>query len=230
MSRDLALEMRGVTVRFADGDSELSVLDGVDLSIARGEVVVLTGASGSGKSTLLAVAGLLLRPNGGSVTVDGTEADFARRRSTTELRRTSIGLIFQSSNLFPALTAREQLAFVDKIAGRSVDHERIDRLLAAVGMSERAGHRPAKMSGGERQRAGIARALMGKPALVLADEPTASLDAARGAAVFELLVEQAHAANVGCLIVTHGDIPPRGIDRRLHLDGGTLTELAPMGH
>lgn len=229
MSRDLALEMRDVTVRFADGDSELSVLDGVDLSIARGEVVVLTGASGSGKSTLLAVAGLLLRPNGGTVTVDGTEADFARRR-TTELRRTAIGLIFQSSNLFPALTAREQLAFVDKIAGRSVDNERIDGLLAAVGMSERAGHRPAKMSGGERQRVGIARALMGKPALVLADEPTASLDAARGAAVFELLVEQAHAANVGCLIVTHGDIPPRGIDRRLHLDGGTLTELAPMGH
>lgn len=220
------LALAGVTVRVPDGDDTRTILDAVDLEVAGGEVVALTGASGSGKSTLLAVAGLLRTPDDGRVSVAGRAATGLRPKALTRLRGEAIGLVFQSASLFPSLTAREQVELAAHVAGR-LDRDARDRareLLVAVGLEHRLDARPAHLSGGERQRVGIARALVNGPALLLADEPTGALDEARGREVMDLLVAEAAARGVAAVIVTHSpDQLPAGT-RRVHLADGHLAE------
>jgi putative ABC transport system ATP-binding protein len=226
----VTLVLDDITVRVPDGPDTLTILDGLSLSVDAGEAVAVTGESGSGKSTMLAVAGLLRRPEQGRVAIAGTDAGDLGRRRQARLRGRRIGLVFQTPNLFASLTALQQVELVAHIAGR-LDRPARDRardLLVAVGLEHRLGQRPAQLSGGERQRVGIARALMNEPAVLLADEPTAALDDARGREVMGLLVEQALGRGVATVVVTHnGAQLPSGV-RTLHLSGGRLTEPDPV--
>jgi putative ABC transport system ATP-binding protein len=218
----VSLTLEHITVTVPDGPDTLTILDDLDLTVAAGQVVALTGASGSGKSTLLAVAGLLRQPTAGTVTISGTDATDLNLKQRTRLRGARIGFVFQSASLFPALTALEQLEFVAHVNGR-LDAEARRRavgLLAAVGLEHRHDSRPPQLSGGERQRVGIARALMNQPDVLLADEPTAALDDSRGRAVMAMLVAEAAQREVAALIVTHNpaQLPP-GTPHVLLADG-----------
>lgn len=227
--RNSAIQLDGVSVSVPDGTETLTILDRVDLSIAPGEVVMVTGASGSGKSTLLAVAALLRQPNTGTVSIDGVDTTGMKAKALARLRNQRLGIVFQSSNLFPSLTAVQQIELVAHIAGE-LDGEakqRARQLLEAVGLSDRVDRLPSQLSGGERQRVGIARALMNDPAVLLADEPTASLDEARGRDVMSLLVDQARQRGMAVLVVTHSPDQVPGADRHLRLSLGRVDESRP---
>ncbi len=223
----MTLRLENVVVSLPDGPDTIEVLRGVDLEVGPGEVVAVTGSSGSGKSTLMAVAGLLRRPDSGRVEIDGDDVGVLSSTRRTAVRRDRIGIVFQSPNLFPSLTALEQLELVAHIEGRLDPEARVRarRLLDTVGMGGRMGHRPAQLSGGERQRVGVARALMGLPSVLLADEPTASLDEERGRAVMDLIVAQGREQNVATVIVSHNLDQVAGVDRRFELRHGVLVEV-----
>jgi len=221
----MSLRLENVTVTVPDGRERLTILDDVSLSVEPGEVVALVGPSGSGKSTVIAVAALLMRPDSGTITVAGRDAVGASASQRTTTRRDHIGVVYQSANLVPSLTALEQVELVAHIGGH-LDHTakaRAEELLIGVGLGDRLGSRPGELSGGERQRVGIARALMNSPEVLLADEPTAALDADRGAKVMDLLVEQATKAGASTLIVTHAPDQVRA-DRQITLDHARIIE------
>jgi putative ABC transport system ATP-binding protein len=218
--------LRGVVVTVPDGDHSRTLLDRVDLDVAPGEVLVMTGASGSGKSTLLAVAGLLRRPGSGDVLIGGTSTADRSERRRSAMRKRHIGIVYQSANLLSALTAREQLQLVGHINGTkgAVARVRADELLADVGLSHRADALPAHLSGGERQRVGVARALMASPSVLLADEPTAALDPALAQEIATLLAEQTRRRGLATVVVTHDGAPLQHADRCLQLVDGALVE------
>lgn len=201
----MTLLMENITVTVPDGSETITLLDGVSLKVNQGEVVGLTGASGSGKSTLLAVAGLLRQPESGAISISGQNMSSLKSKSRAKVRKEFIGFVFQSSNLFPSLTALEQLELVAHINGNlnKTEKDKARGLLVSVGLESRLNNRPAQLSGGERQRVGIARALMNDPKILLCDEPTASLDDERGQEIMELLLKQAIEHNAATLIVTH---------------------------
>lgn len=215
------LDMSGVTLRFGDGDTTVLALDAIDLVVRPGELVAVVGPSGAGKSSLLAVAGGLIRPTEGAVTIRGTEVTTLSKRALATFRRDTIGFVFQSGNLVPALTALDQLRLVEKITGRRGVKSPAE-LLAAVGMTEHAHRRPGRLSGGERQRVGIARALMSSPALLLVDEPTAALDRRRSHEVVELLARETHEFGVATVMVTHDHDVLEHCDRVLEMIDGRL--------
>lgn len=221
------LRLDALRVAVPDGDHERILLESVDLEIAPGEIVVLTGASGSGKSTLLAITGLLRRTDSGEVTIAGapTHGLSARQRST--IRGREVGIIYQSANLLPSLTAREQLEVVFHIGRRkrSEARRRATDLLEIVGLSHRVDALPRHLSGGERQRVGVARALMSDPSVLLADEPTASLDPELSVDIARLIAQEVHDRGLAALLVTHDEAPLEVADRRVHLEGGRLHEM-----
>jgi putative ABC transport system ATP-binding protein len=213
-------------VTVPDGPRRRVLLDGAGLHVEPAELVAITGPSGSGKSTLLAVAGLLRAADAGEVLLAGTPTAGLSERQRTRLRRERVALVYQSANLLPSLTAREQLELVGHIAGerRASARSRAGALLAELGLADHAGHMPAQMSGGERQRVGIARALMARPAVLLADEPTAALDPALSADVAALLAAQVRVRGLAAVVVTHDDAPLAHADRHVHLASGQLIE------
>ncbi|WP_020106254.1 ABC transporter ATP-binding protein [Nocardia sp. 348MFTsu5.1] len=214
------LALTSVSLRFGDGDSTILALDDVNLEVPRGEIVAIVGPSGAGKSSLLAVAGGLSRPSSGSVSIDGLDVTDMPNRALAKLRRDKVGFVFQSGNLIPALTARDQLRLVSKITGRP--GRDVDELLDSVGMSHRSNRRPGQLSGGERQRVGIARALTSSPSLLLVDEPTAALDRKRSHEVVELLARETHEAGVATIMVTHDHDVLIHCDRVLEMVDGQL--------
>ena len=219
-----ALEMKNVTVQYSDGDSKVTALDSVSLSVEPGEFVAVVGPSGSGKSTLLAVAGALTTPDSGQVLVSGRDIAELGDTDLAQIRREHIGFVFQSSgNLPSALTAEQQLELAAKVVGKSGRYSNSE-LLEKLGMGHRAQHRPASLSGGERQRVGIARALVGDPQVLLVDEPTAALDRSRSQEIVELLAHECHEFNVAGVMVTHDhevldhcDKVYEMVDGRLHV-------------
>ncbi|HET8976228.1 MAG TPA: ABC transporter ATP-binding protein [Solirubrobacterales bacterium] len=200
-----AIEIRDLSKVFGSGDTQVRALDGVDLEIARGEMVAIMGPSGSGKSTLLHMLGALETPSSGTIALAGRRFDGLDDRELTLLRREGIGFVFQFFNLLPALTAEENVLLPALIAGRRDEaiRFRARELLGRVGLGPRAEHLPSELSGGEQQRVSIARALLMEPALVLADEPTGNLDSRSEAQVLELLAELNRTEGHTIVIVTH---------------------------
>lgn len=230
-----ALELAGVTKRYTMGGEKVVALHHVDLVIGRGELVTLLGPSGSGKTTLLSIAGGLLRPTSGQVRVAGQDITRARTRRLTAFRRRHVGFIFQSVNLVPFLSARENLLVVAELAGRRwvsrgpSPARRADQLLDELGLSHRAHNLPSQLSGGERQRVAVGRALMNDPQLVLVDEPTSALDTALGQQVMELIASELRGRGAAAVIVTHDPRMARYGDRILNMADGHLVtpDLTP---
>lgn len=199
------LNLVDVTLEYPDGEGTIKALDRVNLTVQAGQMVSLVGPSGSGKSSLLAVAATLVRPTGGQVLIDGTDAIGLGDRERTALRREAIGIIFQQPNLLPSLTAAEQLIIGDHLRGRSAKAAEAEaaKMLDVVGLASSADKRPHQLSGGQRQRVNIARALMGRPKVLLVDEPTAALDHERSDSIVRLLRRVTDEFGVGTVMVTH---------------------------
>jgi putative ABC transport system ATP-binding protein len=220
-----ALSASDVTKDFREGRETVPVLRGISLEVERGEVVSLEGPSGSGKTTLLSILGCILTPTGGEVVVDGERVDPRRPDRLPAIRRRSIGFVFQQFNLFPALTARENVEYALNIKGRRGREARRDAELALdeVGLEDRRDFLPRDLSGGQKQRVAIARALAGEPSILLADEPTANLDSQVGTQVLEMFRDLAKRDQRALLIVTH-DPKVRAIaDRVVQIRDGRLT-------
>lgn len=228
----MSLHLDRVRLTYQDGDHRLIALDEVGLDAPAGQLTAITGPSGSGKSSLLAVAGLLLPPDGGSVTIEGVETTDLTARQHTRLRRERLGFVFQQSNLLPSLDAVEQLVVVTKLAGsyRSSTVARARDLLSSLGLDGQLDRYPHQLSGGQRQRVGIARALMNDPAVLLVDEPTSALDTERGRQVVELLARVTHERGVATVMVTHDHAHLGLADRHLDMHDGRLRSLVIPGH
>jgi lipoprotein-releasing system ATP-binding protein len=218
-----ALELRDIERRFG-GANPLAVLRGANLAVRAGEMVAMVGPSGAGKSTLLQIAGLLERPDGGQVLIDGqncVEADDTRR---TLLRRQHIGFVYQFHHLLPEFSALENVVLPQMIAGKSrrEARERGRELLALVGLTGRADHRPGRLSGGEQQRVAIIRAMANRPAVLLADEPTGNLDPTTAEHVFASLTDLVRRTGLAALIATHNLELAGRMDRIVTLRDGVL--------
>lgn len=200
-----AIEAEAVTKTFDEGRISVPVLRGVSLTVAKGEIVALEGPSGSGKTTLLSILGCILTPTSGRVVVDGRVVDPGRPDELPEIRKRSVGFVFQQYNLFPALTARENVVYALNLKGMrsAAAFAEADELLELVGMTDRRHFVPRDLSGGQKQRVAVARALAGRPAVLLADEPTANLDTRTGGVILELFRRLAKESGRGVLIVTH---------------------------
>ena len=197
------IRVRDLVMRLESGGRPVTILDGVSLDVAAGEVVAVTGPSGSGKSTLLGLVAGLDTPSAGTIAVDGVEVTRLGEADLARFRRRTIGFVFQSYHLIPTLTAAENVAVPLDLAGDPDPLARAARLLGDVGLAERGHHYPAQLSGGEQQRVAIARAIALSPPLLLADEPTGNLDSATGAAIVDLLLALNRERGSTLLLVTH---------------------------
>lgn len=215
---------KGVDMVVSSGQQRLHVLKGIDLEIQKGDIQLLMGPSGSGKTTLLSILAGLLTPTGGSVYLLGEEITRMSRSKLTQFRRQHIGFIFQDSNLFPAMTAIENVETALNIRGiwGKRAHARAQDMLEHVGLGDKAKMLPRKLSGGQKQRVAVARALAGHPQLIMADEPTAALDAHSGHTVMELLRKLAKEEGCTVLMVTHDPRIMDIADRIAHLEDGVL--------
>jgi len=225
---DAALTLSGITKAYNHGQAnEVSVLRGIDLSIATGEVVALVAPSGAGKSTLLHIAGLLDTPDAGQVHIGGADMTGQSDRKRTVTRRGEVGFIYQFHHLLPEFTALENIALPQLANGvsRAQADARALKLLDQVGIAPRADHRPAALSGGEQQRVAFCRALANQPKLLLADEPTGNLDPATSDQVFAALMDLVRDTGLSALIATHNlDLAAR-MDRQIRLEAGQLVPV-----
>jgi len=223
------LELREVRRTFKQGDREIPVLTGAEAELYPGQAIALVGPSGAGKSTLLHIAGLLETPDGGRVLVNGLDCARLSDAERTRVRRREMGFVYQFHQLLPEFTALENVLLPQLIAGtgRRQGEARAKELLDMLGLGHRLEHRPAQLSGGEQQRAAIARALANAPKLLLADEPTGNLDPHTSAHVFHELIELIRHSGVAALIATHNLALAKRMHRVLVLDGGRLQEVSP---
>ena len=222
MSR--ALELKNIMQTFHQGETSLEVLRGADLQVEAGEIVALVGPSGAGKSTLLQIAGLLEKPISGEVIVKGESASDLGDDRRTGIRRQELGFVYQYHHLLAEFSAKENIVIPQMIAqtDKKAAGERADELLATMGLTDRATHRPARLSGGEQQRVAIARALANKPNVLLADEPTGNLDQATADSLFGLLTDMVEQTGIGALIATHNLDLANRMNRIVRLEDGVL--------
>lgn len=216
------LQLNHITKAFQDGEEKHLVLRDISLQVQEGEFAAVVGPSGSGKSTLLAIAGMMLSPDAGTVWVGGIELSAKKHKEWTRLRREHIGFIFQSHQLLPYLKAEEQLTLFMPKGNR--DHRFISDLMERLGISECKNQYPAQMSGGEKQRVAIARAFIGNPDLILADEPTASLDGKRGQQVVEMIRGEVRKQKKAAVMVTHDERVLDLVDTVYRLENGNLSK------
>jgi putative ABC transport system ATP-binding protein len=214
--------------RFGEGDTAVDALDGVTTAFERDRFTAIMGPSGSGKSTLMHILAGLDKPTSGVVELDGVDITRLDDGELTQLRRDKLGFVFQFFNLLPVLTAEENLVLPLSIAGRKPDQAWVDQLIATVGLEDRRTHRPAELSGGQQQRVAVARALVSKPAVVFADEPTGNLDSKSSADVMQLLRQAVDDFDQTVVMVTHDPVAAAHADRLITLqDGKIVSDAAP---
>jgi putative ABC transport system ATP-binding protein len=221
-----ALQAAGLTKIYGSGHTEVLAVRDVSLSVSRGEIVALLGPSGAGKTTLLTLLGLIRPPNTGRISIDGTLVfdNHQAKVNVRRFRRQKFGFVFQKTNLIPFLTAAENVRLAMEIDDQPAraTRQRAMELLEYLGVAERARNLPSMLSGGEQQRVAVARALANRPSLILADEPTGSLDGVRGRQVMELFAKVAHEQNAGVIVVTHDHRALDVFDRTLEMEDGQL--------
>ncbi len=216
------LECRGLVKRLPSGSTTLTILDGIDLVVPRGDFLAILGPSGSGKSTLLGLLAGLDRPTEGSVRFDGHALETLDEDALARLRRRRVGFVFQDFQLLPNLTAFENVVFPLELTGVDDARERAHEMLRRVGLAAREHHYPTQLSGGEQQRVALARAFGPSPELLLADEPTGNLDAGTGREALDLLVEMRESFGATLVLVTHDAAVAERAARRIHLDAGRI--------
>jgi putative ABC transport system ATP-binding protein len=214
---------------YGTGEAEVRALNGVSVEFGRGQMTAIMGPSGSGKSTLMHCMAALDRPTSGDVVIDGVTVAGLKDKALTRLRRDRLGFVFQSFNLVPTLTARENITLPMDIAGTKVDQAWFDRIVDTVGLRDRLGHRPSQLSGGQQQRVACARALVSRPAIVFADEPTGNLDSRASAEILGFLQNSVREFGQSIVIVTHDPVAAGYADRVLFLaDGEIVDEMTDL--
>jgi putative ABC transport system ATP-binding protein len=221
-----AIALSGVNLSLGRGAARVHILKDIALNIGRGEAIGMVGPSGSGKSTLLMVMAGLERPDTGSVCVAGADLGTLSEDALARFRGKNVGIVFQSFHLIPTMTAQENVAVPLELAGVSDAHARAAEELALVGLSERASHYPAELSGGEQQRVALARALAPNPAILIADEPTGNLDEGTGAEIIELMFRGHDQRGTTLVLVTHDSLLAQRCDRVVRLRSGRVEESA----
>jgi putative ABC transport system ATP-binding protein len=221
------VQATSLTKEFERGQTRIVALDGVDLTVRRGEFLALMGPSGSGKSTLLHLIAGMDKPTGGRLLVLGEEPAGMSERGLARWRTNHIGFVFQSFNLIPTLTAAENIALPMRLAGRKPDAAWLDTVVDTVGLGHRLGHRPSELSGGQQQRVAVARALASRPQIVLADEPTGNLDSRTGAEILAFMRSAVRELGQTIVMVTHDPVAASYADHAVFLaDGRIVDELA----
>jgi lipoprotein-releasing system ATP-binding protein len=220
------LRLENITRKYREGESQLEVFSGLDLSLKAGEIVALVGQSGAGKSSLLHIAGLLEAPTSGEIVIDATATSKLPDAELTRIRRDTIGFVYQAHHLLPEFDALENVALPQMIAGKSRSEAAAEatRLLGLMGLGQRLTHRPSQLSGGEQQRVAIARALANRPRILLADEPTGNLDPRTASGVFDTLIAVTRSEGLAALIATHNFELASRMDRAFLLHQGKLVE------
>ncbi|EAD2031827.1 ABC transporter ATP-binding protein [Listeria monocytogenes] len=220
----MTLIMKNISKNYQDGEQVIEVLKNVSLEVAQGEFVAIVGPSGAGKSTFLSIAGALLSPTEGEIAIGGTTLNNLSEKALTKVRLDKVGFIFQGANLIPYLSVRDQLLVIAELSGEkgSAAKERADKLLQELGLTARQNNYPESLSGGEKQRVAIARALMNDPDIILADEPTASLDANRGHKVVQMIADEVKRKNKAAIMVTHDERVLDLVDRVIRIEDGFL--------
>ncbi|WMX56119.1 ABC transporter ATP-binding protein [Peribacillus sp. R9-11] len=218
------LLFENVSKIYGEGDNKVTALDNISLNVRAGEFVAIVGPSGSGKSTFLSIAGALLSPSKGRLLLNNEDITSLSSKELTRVRLEKIGFVFQSSNLVPYLTVRDQLLLISELIGKREKKtvKKADELLSHLGLRHRADHLPEALSGGERQRVAIARSLMNDPEIILADEPTASLDSKRGRDVVEMLAHEVKSRNKAAIMVTHDERMLDLCDRVVNITDGRV--------
>ncbi|MDO1605706.1 ABC transporter ATP-binding protein [Lactobacillus sp. YT155] len=217
------MELSNVSKSYQDGNETIEVLKNINLSVNAGEFIAIVGPSGSGKSTFLTMAGALLHPTNGSITIDDQEITSASDKVLTDIRLNKLGFIFQSAELIPYLTIIDQLNYIAKIAHLR-DYEKHNlELLKSIGLQDQQHKYPTQLSGGQRQRVAIARSLVNNPKIILADEPTASLDSKRGFEIVKMLQEISHTKNKAVVMVTHDERVLDLVDKVYKIEDGQLS-------
>lgn len=219
------LEMKQVVKSFGQGHTEVQALKGIDITVKEGEFVSIIGPSGSGKSTFLTISGGLQTPTSGTISINGKNFTNLNEKERSKLRFKEVGFILQASNLIPYLNVEDQFRLIDKINRKKVSGQEVNGLLQALDIEDLRKKYPGELSGGERQRVAIARALYNDPSLILADEPTASLDTDRAYQVVELLKKEAHDKNKATIMVTHDIRMIEHSDSVYRIEDGTLTKI-----
>jgi lipoprotein-releasing system ATP-binding protein len=224
------LRLENVTRRYREGEGQLEVFSGLDLSLKAGEIVALVGQSGAGKSSLLHIAGLLEAPTSGEIFIEGVAASRLPDAERTRIRRERLGFVYQAHHLLPEFDALENVLIPQMIAGRpkAAARQEATRLLTVLGLGQRLTHRPSQLSGGEQQRVAIARALANHPRILLADEPTGNLDPRTAGGVFDALIRITRDQGLAALIATHNFELAARMDRALLLDQGKLVAGAAL--
>ena len=217
-----AIAARGVTRTYGEGDATVHALRGVTLDVPAGQFTAIMGPSGSGKSTLMHLLAGLDRPTDGTVHIGGEDVTRMKDAQLTKLRRRHVGFVFQAFNLLPVLSAEENVTLPLSIAGRKVDRTALDALMQRMGLDDRRDHRPSELSGGQQQRVAVARALVTRPTILFADEPTGNLDSRAGAEILTLLREAVDVEGQTILMVTHDPRAAAQADRVLYLADGRV--------
>ncbi|ALU77929.1 TPA: ABC transporter ATP-binding protein [Listeria monocytogenes] len=222
----MTLMMKNISKNYQDGEQVIEVLKNVSLEVAQGEFVAIVGPSGAGKSTFLSIAGALLSPTEGEIAIGGKVLNDLTSKDLTKVRLDKVGFIFQGANLIPYLSVRDQLLVIAELSGDKgrVAKEKADELLKELGLTARENNYPESLSGGEKQRVAIARALMNDPDIILADEPTASLDASRGHKVVQMIADEVKRKNKAAIMVTHDERVLDLVDRVIRIEDGYLKD------